>query len=218
VVLVTPVELVVTEPRSGWNEERRRHYEAIARTLEDVARTEVRVTPYTEVERLAAASAVVLSGSFGPWEAHDPRELAKLGDAVRAYEGPVFGICAGMQLQATFAGGSLARVGHPPETGFGPVEVLVDGDLLQGLPPEVSVYKHHTWEIDALPDDFRVLARSGECPVEAIAAPERRWWGTQFHPEEFDREHPAGERVLQNFFDLAGSSADGRRPLLPSSP
>ncbi|MDQ3670087.1 MAG: gamma-glutamyl-gamma-aminobutyrate hydrolase family protein [Actinomycetota bacterium] len=217
-VLVKPVELVVTEPRSGWNDERRQHYEAIARRLEDIAGAEVRVTPYLVVGRLEGVSAVVLSGSFEPWEAHEPRDLAKLGDAVRAYEGPVFGICAGMQLQVTFAGGSLARVGHLPETGFGPVEVLVDGDLLQGLPPEVSVYKHHTWEIDALPDDFRVLARSGECPVEAISAPDRLWWGTQFHPEEFDREHPAGERVLRNFFELAGSSADGRRPLLPSSP
>jgi len=52
-----------------------------------------------------------------------------------------------------------------------------------------------------------VLARSEECAIEAVAAPARRWWGTQFHPELASREHPDGERVLRNFFELAGVRA-----------
>jgi len=48
-----------------------------------------------------------------------------------------------------------------------------------------------------------VLASSPACAVQAIADPERRWWGTQFHPEEFDGEHTAGERILRAFFELA---------------
>ncbi len=211
------VEFVVTEPASGWNSERARHYDRIRRRAEEIAGAEVGATPYLELDRLDGAAAVVLSGSFEPWEAHDPGDLARLGDLVRGYEGPVLGICAGMQLQVTYAGGSLALADRSPETGFGPVEVVADGGLLRGLPRHVSVYKHHTWEIVRLPDEFRVLARSNECAVEAIAAPERRWWGTQFHPEEFGPEHPAGERVLQNFFELARSSPAGARPLVPSS-
>jgi GMP synthase-like glutamine amidotransferase len=39
--------------------------------------------------------------------------------------------------------------------------------------------------------------------VQAVAVPARRWWGTQFHPEEFSAEHPAGERILLTFFELA---------------
>jgi GMP synthase (glutamine-hydrolysing) len=212
-----PVEFVVTEPASGWNTDRARHYERVRRRLEEIAGTAVRTAPYLELEPLDGAAAVVLSGSFEPWEAHDPRDLARLGELVRAYEGPVLGICAGMQLQATYAGGSLVRAARPPETGFGAVEVVADDDLLNGLPAELSVYKHHAWEVDHLPDDFRVLARSDECAVEAIAAPGRCWWGTQFHPEEFDRDHRAGERVLQNFFELARSSHARVRPLVPSA-
>jgi GMP synthase-like glutamine amidotransferase len=68
----------------------------------------------------------------------------------------------------------------------------------------------------ASPTTFASSARSNECGVEAVAAPERGWWGTQFHPEEFDPEHPAGERVLQNFFELARSSPPGVTPLVPS--
>ena len=48
-----------------------------------------------------------------------------------------------------------------------------------------------------------MLARSEECAIEAIAAPARRWWGTQFHPELASPEHPEGDRVLRNFFELA---------------
>ncbi len=59
-------------------------------------------------------------------------------------------------------------------------------------------------EIAELPADFRILARTAGCEIQAIAAPERRWWGTQFHPERFDSGHPDGRRVIANFFELAG--------------
>ena len=114
-----------------------------------------------------------------------------------------------MQLQATYAGGSLVRAARVPKTGFGPVSVVREEGLLAELPREIDVYKHHTWEVADLPAGFEVLAESDECAVEAVAAPERKWWGTQFHPEQFDPEHPAGERVLRNFFTLAGLAGDG---------
>lgn len=165
---------------------------------------EVRSIHYLEAHDFRAAAAVVISGSFAPWAAHAPADLDRLGDVVCAYDGPVLGICAGMQLQARYAGGAYAPAAVAPVTGFGPVEVLEDGDLLRGLPLRPTVYKHHSEEIVSLPTGFRVLARSAECAVEAIAAPDRGWWGTQFHPEQFDDQHPAGELVLRNFFDLAG--------------
>ncbi|MBV8990422.1 MAG: hypothetical protein JO372_17865, partial [Solirubrobacterales bacterium] len=71
-------------------------------------------------------------------------------------------------------------------------------------------YKHHADDVVGLPEGFAVLARSERCAVEAIAAPARRWWGTQFHPESFTEAHPDGARVLRNFFALAG--LDARRP------
>jgi GMP synthase (glutamine-hydrolysing) len=60
-----------------------------------------------------------------------------------------------------------------------------------------------TATITQLPEGSRVLASSSSCDVEAIADPEHRWWGTQFHPEEFSADHPEGEHVLRNFFELA---------------
>lgn len=158
---------------------------------------------YADADALDGFEAVVLSGSFAPWATHDQGELDRLGEVVCRYAGPVLGICAGMQLQARFVGGEFAPAAAGPRKGFGEVEVLDDGDLLRGLPAQPTVYRHHSEEIVELPAGFRVLARSEECNVEALADPERRWWGTQFHPERFTSAHPAGETVLRNFFRLA---------------
>ena len=200
------VTLVVTEHSSFLDAARKQRYEAIRTTLEEIAGRPVSSIHYPDVERLGPGP-VVLSGSGAPWDRHDPAELERLGDAVRSAEAPVLGICAGLQLLTGFAGGRvepMAVSGRPPERGYLPLEVLDGADLLAGLPARATVYQDHTDEIAELPADFRILARTAGCEIQAIAAPERRWWGTQFHPERFDSRHPDGRRVIANFFELAG--------------
>ena len=200
------VTFILTEHSSFLDTARKERYEAIRATLEEIAGRRVRSVHYSDVDRLGRGP-VVLSGSGAPWDRHDPAELERLGDAVRAAEVPVLGICAGLQLLTGFAGGCvepMAVQGRSPERGYLALEVLDDRDLLAGLPGQATVYQDHTDEIAELPSDFRVLARTAGCEIQAIAAPERRWWGTQFHPERFDPEHPDGRRVIENFFELAG--------------
>jgi len=197
------IRFVVTEHPSALTTRLESHYEQIRQTLERSAGAPVLTALYTDLDDLNGAWAVVLSGSFAPWADHAPGALSRFGDVVLAYDGPVLGICAGMQLQATFAGGTVRHSPGGLATGFSAVDVVEHDGLLRGLPPRIDVYQHHGDEIDELPEGFRVLARSARCAVEAITDPARRWWGTQFHPEEFDAAHPAGERILRNFFELA---------------
>ena len=199
------VTFVLTEHSSFLDAARKQRYDAIRATLEEIAGRPVHSIHYPDVDRLGPGP-VVLSGSGAPWDRHDPAELERLGDAVRAAKAPVLGICAGLQLLTGFAGGRvepMAVNGRPPERGFLPLEVLEDGGLLAGLPARATVFQDHTDEIAELPADFRVLARTDGCAIQAIAAPERHWWGTQFHPERFDSDHPDGRRVIANFFELA---------------
>ncbi|HYI74129.1 MAG TPA: type 1 glutamine amidotransferase [Gaiellaceae bacterium] len=198
------VEVVYTERRRDLTEARSRNYERLRERLADASGDTIAVSHYEEVDasRLARASTIVLSGSSAPWAGRDEGELDRLGEAVLASNRPVLGICAGMQLLARFAGGTLGP-GTRPEHGFMPVDVLDGSDLLRDLPAQPVVFHDHTDEITSLPDGFRVLAASPDCAVQAIAAPERRWWGTQFHPEEASAEHPVGLRVLRTFFKLA---------------
>jgi GMP synthase-like glutamine amidotransferase len=197
------VDFVITEHPAVMTRPLERHYEGIRRQLEQLAGVTVRSRLYLDADDFADAAAVVLSGSFAPWALHDSAALARLGASVGRFEGPVLGICAGMQLQMMFAGGAIAQR-ERPAVGYGAIDVLDEDGLLLGLGVAASVYEHHSFNVLAAPEGFAVLARSGDCAVEAVAAPERRWWGTQFHPERFDDQHPAGARVLRNFFALAG--------------
>jgi GMP synthase (glutamine-hydrolysing) len=204
--MTAAVELVVTEHPSYLDGKQARRYEEIRGVLEEVAGRPVSSTHYLDVDTLGPGP-IVLSGSGAPWAAHDPSRLERLGEVVRAADAPVLGICAGLQLLAGFAGSRvepMAARGQAPERGYLPLEVLDDGDLLSGLPARATVFQDHTDEVLDLPPDFRLLARTEGSEIQAIAAPERRWWGTQFHPEQFDADHPDGRRVLANFFRLAG--------------
>jgi GMP synthase (glutamine-hydrolysing) len=198
------VAVVLSERKSLLTEARARNYERLHRRIAAASGDDVAVAYYEDVgpENLLFASSIVLSGSSAPWSEHDPAELERLGETIRAAGRPVLGICAGMQLQAVFAGGSIgpSRTG---EHGYLPIRVHDRSDLLRGLHREAVVFHDHDDEVVALPDGFRVLASSADCAVQAIADPARRWWGTQFHPEEFRPEDPAGEQILRTFFALA---------------
>jgi GMP synthase (glutamine-hydrolysing) len=200
------VEFVITEHLPSITRSLERHYEVIRRRIERLAGVPVRGRHYRDVGGFGAVAAVILSGSFAPWALHDPGSLSRLGEHVERFDGAVLGICAGMQLQAVFAGGTIA-MREQAAVGYARLEVLDREDLLDGLGPTAMAYEHHAWEVVALPQDFVVLARSQDCAVEAIRARDRAWWGTQFHPERFSAQHPAGARVLRNFFALAGIGA-----------
>lgn len=200
------VELVFTERRIDMSDVRVENFERLRACVAAASASDVEVSHYEEVDpkRLARASSIVLSGSSTAWAARDQGELDRLGDAVLAARRPTLGICAGMQLQAQFAGGAIGPYGRS-EHGFLPIQVVDDADLLRGFPADAVVFHDHDHELTELPPDFRVLASSSACAVQAIAAPERRWWGTQFHPEESSPEYPSGERALWNFFALASA-------------
>lgn len=82
--------------------------------------------------------------------------------------------------------------------------MIDDADLMRGLGARAVVYHRHTDRVTSLPDGFRVLASTPRCPVQAAAAPELGFWGTQSHPERATQEHPDGLVALRNFFALAG--------------
>ncbi len=197
------VAFVVSEHRDGLTPARVARFARARKRLAEVATAEVDAIHYADVERLDV-DATVLSGSYDPWALHDARALDRLGEALLAYEGPVLGICAGMQIQVRAAGGTIGPARQPADPGFAAVEVVDADGVLAGLPRRIDVYEEHTDEVTVLPDSLRVIARSEGCAVEAIAAVDRPWWGTQFHPEKWTEAQPAGRAILASFFRLAG--------------
>jgi GMP synthase-like glutamine amidotransferase len=196
------IAFVISERADGLTPERLRHFERARERLADVSGADVESVQYAELDGVDT-DVLVLSGSYDPWAAHDPDALARLDEALRARSGPLLGICAGMQTLVRAAGGEIGAAPQPVEPGFGAVDVLDDSDLLRGVDPRPVVFQMHGDEARKLPESLRVLASSPACAVEAVAARDRPWWGTQFHPELWSDEHPAGRRILENFFRLA---------------
>jgi len=115
---------------------------------------------------------------------------------------PVLGICYGMQLTAKLLGG---RVWAAPrrEYGHATVDVRRKGDLFRGLSPRLAVWMSHGDEVTHVPPGFQAIASTSTSPVAAMADPNRRIWGLQFHPEV--AHTPRGKGILANFlFRIAG--------------
>jgi GMP synthase-like glutamine amidotransferase len=198
------IAFVITEHEEGLTPERTAQYEAIRARIEALTSATVEAEPYW-APAPATADAWILSGSADPWAMHHPAALERFYDALRSYPGPVLGICAGMQMLVRAAGGVVGK-SECETRGFETVDVIDDSDLFAGSPGAVGVFESHEDEVTALPPGFRVLATSPSCAIEAVASDERPWWGTQFHPEAWDEEHPAGRAILGRFLELAGTA------------
>ena len=172
-------------------------------------------------------SALVIGGNRTDWAAFDSADLSGLLDTIRAAPVPILGICAGHQLigRAHGAGwgplGSLEpgeidpdptfAPGQRKERGFLPVEIDQQCPVFHGLPPRPTFFQFHYWQLDEIPAEFVIRARSPWSTIQAIERRDRPVFGVQFHPERYDSAFPDGAIVLQNFFALSQVNVSARR-------
>ena len=89
------------------------------------------------------------------------------------------------------------------ELGVQDIEVLTRDPLFDDLAGPIRMVQDHYWAVKELPDEFIWLARTDACRIQAFRHREHPIYGTQFHPERYDEDHPEGRRVLENFFAIA---------------
>ncbi|MGH9534823.1 MAG: glutamine-hydrolyzing GMP synthase [Terriglobales bacterium] len=152
---------------------------------------------------------IILSG--GPSSVYDTN-APRCAPEVFAGHVPVLGICYGLQLMVASMGG---EVKHAERREYGPARMrrLEPSPLLAGMEDEEAVWMSHGDEALRLPPGFEIIARSGEASdasagaIAAIAAPQRRLFAVQFHPEV--RHTPNGGALLANFlFSICGLTPD----------
>ena len=164
------------------------------------------VIPYDtppEVIRARAPSALVLSG--GPDSVYLPG-APRLDPMILELGVPVLGICYGFQAMALALGAPVERA-PLREYGKRQLHVRAACELLAGVPDGDQVWMSHGDRVKDVPEGFRIVAETEDCPVAAACDDRRRLYGVQFHPEVVHTPH--GQRVFHNFLErLAGIKPD----------
>ena len=165
---------------------------------------------------LAGADAIVLPGVGSTGAAMRRLRSEGLDEALKNWEGPLLGICVGLQL---FFGGSEEADGASLEMIKGTVrklpahrlphmgwnDVATNGDgLFRGIPPAEPFFFVHSYAPE--PSDPSIVIGTTEYDGRTFAAAVRsgNLVGVQFHPE---RSGSGGLRLLANFVQSTGSSA-----------
>jgi GMP synthase (glutamine-hydrolysing) len=161
------------------------------------------IAPFTTAEEAfhrLQPKGIILSGSPASVPAEgSPRAPQVLFDSGL----PILGICYGQQVMTHQLGGEV-RPGH--ETGEGGefgrafltvTEPCVLFDGLWQVGERHQVWMSHGDKVTRFAEGFRIVATSDGAPFALIADDERRYYGTQFHPEVFHT--PDGAKLLANF-------------------
>src|SRR5262249_43592462 len=127
---------------------------------------------------------------------------------------PLLGICYGMQAMGYLLGGHVVPAERRE---YGAAWLTLEGadGLLDGVRPErgdrqVSVWMSHGDTVMKPPRGFARLASTDNCPVAAMADPERRFFAVQFHPEV--AHTPPGKTVPDNFVRVCGARREWSMP------
>jgi GMP synthase-like glutamine amidotransferase len=200
-----PYHFLVVESESPEEREARRRtagqsagetYADTLREMEPDARVD-RVTPADGDEHLlppdelARYDAVFVSGSplHVYEETDETRRQITFMRAVFASGTPSFGSCAGLQLAAQAAGGTVRSMGDRREAGITRgITATAEGrdhPLIRGRPASWDALTIHGDEVAELPPQALLIATNDAARVQAVEIRHDAgiFWGVQYHPE-----------------------------------
>ncbi|MGE3920374.1 MAG: glutamine-hydrolyzing GMP synthase [Gammaproteobacteria bacterium] len=151
--------------------------------------------------RAFGPNGIILSGSPESVIGEEPVKPASI---VYQLEVPVLGICYGMQTMALELGGEVSSQGHS-EFGSIQVELHNHSHLFQGIEDDstpdnralLEVWMSHGDKVTRVPDGFKVIAKSANTPIAAMADESRHFYALQFHPEVTHTRQ--GKRIFERF-------------------
>ena len=161
------------------------------------------IAPFTQAEEAfhrLRPKGIILSGSpASVCDEGSPRAPQVLFDSGL----PILGICYGQQVMTQQLGGQV-RPGHETGEGgeFGRAYLTVTEPcaLFDGLwqtGERHQVWMSHGDKVTEFAPGFKIVATSDGAPFAVIADEERKYYGTQFHPEVVHT--PDGGKLLANF-------------------
>ena len=145
--------------------------------------------------------AFILSG--GPNSVYEP-DAPFIQPFILESRLPILGICYGMQALTHALGGQVDPSAHR-EYGKAIVEPLAATALFPAQ--SFQVWMSHGDRITKVPEGFVPWAQSGNSPYAAMADPERKYFGLQFHPEV--NHTIGGTEIIRRFVsEIVGVAPD----------
>ncbi len=122
-------------------------------------------------------------------------------------EMPLLGVCYGAQFMAQNYGG-LVEASDTREYGRANLKFIDHGsDLFREIEKESQVWMSHGDTIMRLPDNFKIIASTGDVEVAGYKVEGEQTFGIQFHPEVYHTTQ--GLQILSNFVvDVCGCKQD----------
>jgi len=80
------------------------------------------------------------------------------------------------------------------------VRIVAYDELFEGFDKQIRVWSSHADEVYVMPDEFKLLATSEICDIEAMRHIRRPLYGIQWHPEVAHTQF--GEETYQNFLKI----------------
>ncbi|KRN20186.1 guaA protein [Pediococcus claussenii] len=147
---------------------------------------------------------IIFSG--GPNSVYD-KDAFRIDPKIYELGIPILGICYGMQLMAYNLGGKVEPADNR-EYGRADIDVTdPDAVMFKGLPSNQSVWMSHGDLVREVPEGFKTVATSKNCPIASMADDNRKFYGIQFHAEVRNTQY--GNEILKHFaFDVCEAAAN----------
>ena len=157
---------------------------------------------YPEID--STVKGVILSGS--PYSVRDESGPRIDLERIRG-KFPLLGVCYGAQYLAHFFGGEVAA-SDSREYGRANLRVVEkESILLRGISENSQVWMSHGDTIISLPDNYAIIASTGDVEYAAFKIADEDTYAIQFHPEVYHTTE--GTKILENFLvNICGCKQD----------
>lgn len=147
---------------------------------------------------------IIFSG--GPNSVYD-KDAFRIDPEIYKLGIPILGICYGMQLMTYNLGGRVEPADNR-EYGHADIDVADDQAVMfKELPAKQTVWMSHGDLVREVPEGFKTVATSANCPIASMADDARKFYGVQFHAEVRNTQY--GNEILRHFaFDVCEAKAN----------
>ncbi len=135
---------------------------------------------------------------FDETSPHYTKEILNIGV-------PILGICYGCQLIAFMEDGLVKTA---PVSEYGNIKLdIKESKLFKGIPKKSIVWMSHTDYVAKAPKNYKVIAKTKDCPCAAMENEDKNIYAVQFHPEVTHSEY--GNKIIHNFlYDICNCKGD----------